>query len=160
MQPGARTYLEFPGPQLLTHYTDLRDGGWGLVFTPAFREAHLPGQGTDEFLADILDRTDGKIYRVPMYVAYEEGREGALDEEYNWVDDLDSLQGYFYCCHCCSCHRKTYAKSAGADTDEECEGNRFAFQQITYPNLPGLIHYSETMTDEELEATLVDPPEP
>lgn len=152
---GVRAYLDFPGHDLYRHYEDLPECKQaGLVFTPAFRAARLPPSGGDHFDAEILDTSDGKAYRVKMYVAYDEGRRGTLDADFNWVDGLDSLQSHFYGCHCCPCHMKHYAASAGAETDDECEGDRFVFRSITYEGLPGLILYSETMTAEELEKTL------
>lgn len=168
---GIAAYLAFPGHDLFQHYTALDYGGLGLIFLPAFRDAHLPKGGTSDFLVDLLDTSDGKVYRHPLYVAYEhDAKAGALDTDFSWREWFTTLQGYFYGSHHCPCHRKDYAREAGAVVeyteaekwaDENggrdggyCSGDRFQIKSITCDGLPGLVLYSETMTEEELETIL------
>lgn len=64
------------------------------------------------------------------------------------------LQGYFYNCHHCPCHRIQDVLGWEAADSLPCEGNRFPIEKIYAPHRPYLVLYSETLTDKELEALL------
>jgi hypothetical protein len=143
----------------LSHYVRKAFGGYSLVFTTAWKEEFLPGNGThstdnDSFNVNLLDTHDGKIYKTKLYVAYEHEKESILNEEYDPVE-AESLMGYFYGSHHCPCHRKADAKRAGAIVeDNECEGNRFLIHSITHDKVPDVILYSEVFDEDGLEEML------
>ena len=125
-----------------------------LTFSHSWLNKYLPSLDCNErgaLRVVLLDTEDGKNYETWMVAAYEQFPLllGPTEQ-----DVFLTLQGYFYSEHHCSCHRKSAALQAGANTDEECEGNRFLIERIEAPNLPGLVLYSETMSLEELEASL------
>lgn len=108
-------------------------------------KAGLPTDQMEHFLVELLDTEDGKVYKIRTWSHYELPSARFKDT---------TVHTYMYREHYCSCHRKADARSAGADTDEECEGERFVVQSITAPeHLPGLVLYSETRTAKELETT-------
>jgi hypothetical protein len=158
MNADIRTYLDFDGHSTWRrHYDQIRNAGVvHLVFTPAFAEAFLPRESSTELIIELLDTTDGNTYRHKMYAAYDDaGYNSILDQDWNCIDGLIGLQGYFYAEHYCPCHRKDYASDAGAIIEnDECEGRRFLVRSITCEKLPDLILYSETMSEDELEALL------
>jgi hypothetical protein len=143
--------------------------GFLLSFTREWKKANLPigigdvaGYDYDSkaLKVDLLDTDDptGKVYTTYMPAAYGDPTAAwALDENWQCVDSerITSLQDYFYSQHHCPCHRKSDAKAAGAVVpDSECEGSRFKIKSITCRDMPDVILYSETMTEEELENLL------
>lgn len=163
-------YLDHPAHAAWReHYFQGNYSSWHLAIDPAWWQAHMPKgfksldpadrDHSYAFQVEYLDRTDGKKYETKMYVAWDDYDEvyfPGFDENWNHLNALGvkALMGYFYNEHTCPCHRKQDAASAGAVTDDECEGDRFQIARIWDPNHPGLILYSETMTSEELEAAL------
>ncbi len=105
-------------------------------------------QGESKYLFEVtlLDTRDGKEYLSREYACYEDP--AVFD------NSLAAVQEYMYADHFCACHRKIAAANAGADTDEECEGERFLVKSIRGLNTPNLVLYSETMSLDELAATL------
>lgn len=100
------------------------------------------------FAIELLDTQDGTVYGARAWPHYEDPM--SFDDE-----SEATVHIHMFLEHYCACHRKIDAAAAGADTDEECEGERFVVKSITAPEwMPGLVLYSETMTAEELEATL------
>lgn len=126
-----------------------------LLFLPAWGDKHLPPgwqRGDANTLRVVLlDAEDGKRYETRMPAFYEADRT-FIPLDFEGV--VRHLQLYMYEDHFCACHRKIAAGAAGADTDEECEGERFKVERIEAPDLPGLVLYSETMTADELERLL------
>jgi hypothetical protein len=106
----------------------------------------------------LLDRETNKEVETRLFVAYEhvDSSGSVLGEDWNQVD-VESLMSYFYAMHHCPCHRKNDARhQGGVDvTDEECEGDRFPIARIVSVDVPDLILYSETLTEEQLEAALL-----
>ena len=92
---------------------------------------------TEHFEIELLDTQDGKVYKAKHNAFYEE----------QFPEDTETtVQIYMFVHHYCPCHRKIDALAAGADTDEECEGERFVVQSVTAPaHMPGLVLYSETL---------------
>lgn len=132
-----------------------------LLFTEAWRNTYIPPDGTD-LDCIILDTETGKTAPYKLYNAVDQyGLAGPTWDR----GDLLMLQPYCYQNHCCSCHRKQYAECSGlwdgeeelANEDDLCTGHRFKFVQITSPLLPDLILYSETMSEDELNARLLVP---
>lgn len=106
-----------------------------LLFTREWMVEHLPKDMTQDALdVLLLDDSDGKVYRAKHFAALSE----TYDEHGTW-----SLNRYVYEDHYCACHRKTDARRAGADTDDECDGFRFQVLSVESPNLPGLTLYTE-----------------
>lgn len=140
------------------HYIPSSWGGFALAFTKEWKEQYLPKNSTsDGFDIIQLDQQDGKHYKSKIYVAYDQIEDIILDEDYNVIkDEIYCLMNYFYGCHHCPCHRKTFAKLAGAIIDEdcECEGDRFLIYSITSIDNPELNLYSEVLTEFELEESL------
>lgn len=161
MNNGA--YLNHPGHAgWRSHYSAGHNGpGLLLGFTQEWRDEFLPrgvgsGPGYDNkaLLVKLLDTQDGKVYDTWLPAAYNDAAEiMMLDADWNPVPAW-TLLSYFYFHHHCPCHRKCDAKDLGADTDEECEGDRFLIQSITCENFPKLVLYSETIGEEELEELL------
>jgi hypothetical protein len=112
---------------------------------------HIDSQGvkrgeckddTRYFVIELLDTTDGKVYLDSNWPCYEQVYKDSV---------LTTIHIYLFLEHYCSCHRKCAAKDAGADTDEECEGERFKVKSITCPTHTGnLVLYSETQKADEL----------
>ncbi len=99
------------------------------------------------FEIELLDTQDGKIYKGYSWAHYEDA--------WTYGNTETTVHIYMFLEHYCACHRKIDALDAGADTDEECEGERFLVRSITAPaHLPGLILYSETLTLDELNISL------
>lgn len=153
-----KTYWSDPEHATWTsHYYDGRWGGRLLCFSPAWRDANLPPEMSqtnydgNAFTVYLLDTQDGKEYETHLPAAYELA---------DYPDNALTLQDYLYGSHHCQCHRKCDAKDQGADTDEICDGERFVIARIESPTLPGLILYSETLTETELEASLEKLPRP
>lgn len=145
------------------HYYSGCYGGQILAFTKAWADKHLPPTSTSNGLkAELLDTTDGKIYTMPIYTAFEnkDMRRHVMDDD--WKDVVaESLQDYFYGQHHCPCHRKQDAAKAGAVVELDpkdglypCEGRRFVIKSITAPGVPHVILYSETMDEDALEEAL------
>jgi hypothetical protein len=156
-----------------THYFHGRNGGVLLAFSRVWKDANLPKgigekgfvHGTDQLLVVLRDNEQGgKLLDTKMSIAYDNG--GAVQHLESWMSVLDedwnpiaegilSLQSYFYACHHCPCHRKQDAREqCGVETDDVCEGNRFAIERIAPLDQRDLILYSETVTVEELEELL------
>jgi hypothetical protein len=139
-----------------SHYIQKSFGGNALVFTEEWRKKFLPVEGAKSGMCDgfnvlLKDKTDGATYKTKLYVAYDDScNESIFDEDYNTIEiTLQSVMGYFYGSHYCPCHRKQDAKGAGAIVEnDECEGDRFLIESITCPDLPNLILYSETISEE------------
>lgn len=141
--------------KLRAHYSEGPYYARHLGFTREWAEANLPKSGTSNgFEIYLLDTKDGnKEYKTPGYVAWDcHSDMGFMSEDWDYIE-LISLQAYFYGAHHCACHRKQDAATAGATTDDKCEGRRFLISRICVPG-EDLILYSETMDDEELERTL------
>jgi hypothetical protein len=135
-----------------------------LVFPKSWIGTRLPAQwqhpvdhpDADQrhhFLIELEDTEDGgKIYTARSWPSYHG------DDSAGWGPDdprMTHLHIYTYQEHYCACHRKSDAEAAGAGTDDECEGERFAVRSITAPeHLPGVVLYSETLTAEELTPKL------
>lgn len=153
---GIVAYLSFPGHAgWLRRYAEIsaEPDCFGLLFTPEFRSARLPADGTSDFDVELLDSTDGAIYRRKMSVACEGDASRVVADADGNVREVMSLHGYFYAEHYCPCNRKLDAQRSGAVVeDDECEGDRFRIRSITCPGLPGLVLYSETMDEGELMA--------
>lgn len=153
-----RSYFSEPlHNRLQQHYVQSCHGGGILVFTEAFKEEVLRDNdyGNNHIQITLLDTTDQKRYTMALYLAYQnKGMEFEVMDDDWQPHRLLGLSDYFYCQHHCPCHRKTDAKRAGADTDEECEGNRFLIEKIVFPEWPELILFSETMDETDLEASL------
>ena len=102
-------------------------------------------------LADVED--GGKEYKATAWPSYYAN--GPCHEDWVGYPGMGTVSVYSYLQHYCACHRKTDAAEAGADTDDECEGDRFKVKSITAPaHLPGVVLYSET-----LKAADLTPPE-
>lgn len=112
---------------------------WIGTKLPAPWRHPMRAPGSDQarhFEIELLDTQDGKVYKTKSWAFYQEEFPG---------DTETSVHIYMFRDHYCPCHRKIDALAAGADTDEECEGERFVVQSITAPaHMPGLILYSET----------------
>ncbi len=148
---------------LRTPYTEASYGGFLLVYTPEWCRANLPqqvhgSQPQTTLQCTLLDTTDGKEYVMPLYLAYEHGgAQSFYAQGFDWneVVGLTGLMSYWYGSHHCPCHRKHEAQRAGAVVeDSECEGKRFLIKQLVCEWWPELILYSETLGEEELEASL------
>lgn len=154
------SYLEHPQHAAWReHYFADAHGSWHLAIDPAWWAAHMPKSGSNLLRVEYLDRTDNKRYEAAMYAAWDDFNEvwfPGFDEDWNHLNatGVKALKEYFYNDHHCPCHRKQDARAAGADTDEECEGDRFPILRIWWPGLPNLILYSEVLTSEELEQHL------
>lgn len=146
--------------QLREHYFEGREGGRLLAFTEDWKQKALPVNLTEKYdgqalRVDLLDTTDMKVYETWMPAAYEhDDRLPELpDDDWNFFP-YHCLQDYFYTQHNCPCHRKCAAKDAGADTDEECEGNRFLILAIRASSNLGMVLFSEVLSLKNLEAVL------
>ena len=147
------------------HYFDGDYGGRHLILDPEWWAAEMPpgvsgpkDEVHDPYALQVvyLDRQDGKTYETKIYVAWDSRIEvyfAPRDPAGVW-EPLSGklLQEYFYGQHHCPCHRKQDVSELGADTDDECEGDRFPIVKIFAPAHPELILYSETMEREELDA--------
>jgi hypothetical protein len=139
---------------LYQHYTDGVYGGLYLGFSKEWMYLELPPASTSEgFRCSLLDTDNGDVYTTLEYVAYDD-EVCYLDSDYNNTY-LYCLNNYVYGCHFCACNRKGIAKTQGAKTDDECDGDRFLIQSIT-PLNSELILLSETYTIEELEKRLLN----
>jgi hypothetical protein len=97
---------------------------------------HPGSDQTYYFQIDLLDTRDGKVYKTKSWPHYEDAYA---------QDTHTTINIYMFLEHYCACHRKCDARDAGADTDEECEGERFVVKSITCPTRTGgLVLYSET----------------
>src|SRR5687768_1950454 len=83
---------------------------------------------------ELLDTQDGKSYFARTWPHYEEAM---------FNDGMMMAKIYMLHDHYCACHRKQDALSGGADTDCECEGERFLVKAVR-PTGSQLILYSET----------------
>lgn len=140
--------LEQKHKNLLYHYIEGSYNNWYLVFTKDWMEKYLPKDNLDIIL---LDTTTDIEYKFKIHASYEDNNSIFLDKNYNEIDNIYHINQYYYEDHYCSCHRKIDALINGANTDEECEGDRFLIKSILYKNI---ILYSEIFTLEELEEKL------
>lgn len=157
-----KTYLQ-AHEDLIEHgfFNHYRDNGWGgraLIWKRDWQEQHLPKEDgfkthTEPLTICFVKTKDRSVKSVVnYYLAYEHANCSDLPEE------LSSLQAYFYGSHLCDCHRKTATWCQYPGQEDSCEGTRdnWMIESIVLANMkgPGLILYSETMTLEELEASL------
>jgi hypothetical protein len=141
------------------------DGGLYLYFCldfagllPTFDAGNRYGSGeTDgslQRLAIVLrDTEDGKTYRASLPCCLEKCSEQVFNHKAGEVVTVTQLQDYFFSAHFCPCHRKAAALDGGADTDEECTGDRFLVERITVQG-SDLILYSEVYSADELKRLL------
>lgn len=150
----AKNYFDYPEHlSWQSHYCDHGNCRM-LCYAKGFKDNSLPKQGSYDFSVTLLDTDTGNRHSIEIYAAYGDlGESWVYGEDFNTVDTY-SLQLYFYDSHYCPCHRKNDAKRCGANTDEECEGNRFLIEKIGPKDQSNLILYSEIMTLEELEENL------
>ncbi len=154
MKTSLDTYLSDPRHRRWAErYTQHTDSNI-LHFTEEWASVHMPPHSfsTEPLRVMLLDQQGGKLYETWMNCSFDR-TERSLPPDWD-SERLVMLKHYRYRLHHCTCHRKHDARKAGADTDRVCEGYRFAIERIEFPELSGLILYSETIPAEELEAMI------
>lgn len=149
-------YLEYHS-DWLTHYVEGNYNNWFLAFKKEFMLEHLPG--IDEVTVKLIDSEDNnKVYLMGWWLDFEEADScyGILGKNYEHpTEPFWTLFQYIYQDKLCACNIKMGAQRAGAVlNNEECEGNRFQIESITFDDHPDLILYSEVFDSEQLEEIL------
>jgi hypothetical protein len=126
--------------------------------------ANVPPGSHKGLRHDLRDAETGRTYEgLPLYQAFEEYEpgpgpaHGVLTADWEPPDvAVATLQPYFYEQHHCPCHRAQDAEEAGADVPRSypCKGSRFLLARVYHPALSGLVLFSETLTEGELEESL------
>ncbi|RTK93413.1 MAG: hypothetical protein EKK64_10245 [Neisseriaceae bacterium] len=147
----------------IDHYLEINfKNNHYLTFTKDFMDKNLPKEweykGTDneELQVElVLRKNPSVVFLDTMHVFYE-------DRGYQLKDSY-ILKPYMYSEHYCSCNRLLGAERGGYIAKEEhyeeergyCGEIIFDIKKIYCKNIPNLILYSETMSLDELENSLM-----